>query len=43
MAELKIPDWIASSAVATASMRAYEGTRADALFDDLLARLLVSS
>lgn len=41
--ELKIPESIASSAVATASMRAHEGTRADALFDDPLARLLVSS
>ncbi|MFJ6076024.1 SAM-dependent methyltransferase [Streptomyces sp. NPDC093065] len=43
MAELKIPESIASSAVATASMRAHEGTRADALFDDPLARLLVSA
>ncbi|MED7828075.1 class I SAM-dependent methyltransferase, partial [Streptomyces chiangmaiensis] len=42
MTELKIPGSIASSGVATAAMRAHEGTRADVLFDDPLARLLVS-
>jgi methyltransferase (TIGR00027 family) len=42
MGELVIPESIAASGVATAAMRANEGTRPDALFDDPLARLLVS-
>lgn len=42
MSELRIPGSIASSGVATAAMRAPEGTRPDALFDAPLARLLVS-
>ena len=42
MGELTVPESVASSGVATAAMRAAEGARSDALFDDPLARLLVS-
>lgn len=42
MSGLRIPASIAGSGVATAAMRAPEGSRSDALFDDPLGRVLVS-
>ncbi|MEV7042725.1 SAM-dependent methyltransferase [Amycolatopsis sp. NPDC051061] len=42
MKKLRIPASIAGSAVATAAMRAVEGSRPDALFDNPLAQLVVT-